>query len=342
MAIFDLVACVVGMPTEIYDLRYPYTFYSSTGCKIFRFTETFTIYGSAIVLVEIAFDRYFKICRPLMIISLFKIKMLCFMATVLALIFSMPTALLFGITRSTTPIDGLLGYDCSIEEKYRKSTFQTVYYGALSVVFVATLLILTALYVRIWVEIKRRRNMVIGDQISSRPSEPNQEKKKIRVTYVASGSADDGDDDSSGTVGAGGCNITTCDDQKRTRFGSLANYASRIRITRTTIVLFAVTVAFVISYLPAIAIMMTRSVIKDLEKNQGIEVEVVSKFFSKFFFINNAINPIIYSFLNINFRLQTKKTVRKVFCCDRRSTPKKGDSDRSTKREILLIGGKDV
>lgn len=74
MAIFDLVACGVGMPTEIYDLLKPFTFSSDVGCKIFRSTEIFTIYGSVVVLVEIAFDRYFKICRPLMVVSLFKIK----------------------------------------------------------------------------------------------------------------------------------------------------------------------------------------------------------------------------------------------------------------------------
>ncbi|XP_050413717.1 neuromedin-U receptor 1-like [Patella vulgata] len=342
MAIFDLVACVVGMPTEIYDLRYPYTFYSSVGCKVFRFTETFTIYGSAIVLVEIAFDRYFKICKPLMVISLFKIKMLCFMATVLALLFSTPTALLFGITNPQTPIQGIRGYDCSIEEKYRKSTFQKLYYGALSVVFVTTLLVLTILYVRIWVEIKQRRSMVIGDQIT-RPPGTAQEKKKIRIKYLAaSGSNEDGEDDSSGT-GTGTGNVE-CEEQKRTRFGSLANYASRIRITRTTVVLFAVTVVFVISYLPAIAIMMTRSLMKDLEHTRSIEVEVTSKFFSNFFFINNAINPIIYSFLNLNFRRQAQKAVKTVFCCEKSPAPKKCDSDRSTKREILLIAttGRDV
>ena len=74
MAIFDLVACLIGMPTEIYDLLKPFTFYSEFGCKVFRSTENFTVYGSVVVLIEIAFDRYFKICRPLMIVSLFKIK----------------------------------------------------------------------------------------------------------------------------------------------------------------------------------------------------------------------------------------------------------------------------
>ena len=63
MAVFDLFSCVIGMPTELYDLNNPLTFYSNTGCKLLRGSYTFGIFGSAIILVEIAFDRFFKICR---------------------------------------------------------------------------------------------------------------------------------------------------------------------------------------------------------------------------------------------------------------------------------------
>ncbi|XP_052244973.1 neuromedin-U receptor 1-like [Dreissena polymorpha] len=52
MAIFDLLACVLGLPTELYDLRYSLTFYSGAICKIFRYTET-VVYGSAIIYVQL-------------------------------------------------------------------------------------------------------------------------------------------------------------------------------------------------------------------------------------------------------------------------------------------------
>ena len=61
--------------------------------------------------------------------------------------------------------------------------------------------------------------------------------------------------------------------------------------------------------------------------------------FSNSTFINNAINPIIYSFLNINFRRQAKKAFKRIFCCFRkrpRYPPQKMDSDRSTKKEYIM------
>ena len=334
MALFDLIACVVGLPTEIYDLRYPYTFYSPAGCKIFRFTETFVIYGSTIVLVEIAFDRFFKICRPLMLISLFKIKLSCIFAAVLALLLSIPSSILYGITRSKTAIPGLRTYDCSIEDRYVKTTFQMLYYIILLVIFMLTLLILTVLYIRIWLEIRRRRQVVIGDHINKPRQAETGEKKKARVKYVPSTS--DGDDDSS-------CNGTAPNGQaKRTRLESLASYAAKLKVSRTTVILFAVTVAFVVSYLPSIVVMVLRSTIKNLESTQSVAGDVTSKLFSKFYFINNAINPVIYSFLNINFRRQAKATVRKVLCFERRRRyryPQKCDSDRSTKKEMIIMDG---
>ncbi|XP_046582528.1 orexin receptor type 2-like isoform X1 [Haliotis rubra] len=331
MAIFDLVACLIGMPTEIYDLRYPYAFYSSSGCKIFRFAETFSIYGSACVLLEIAFDRYFKICRPLMVISLFKIKMLCILAAVMALVLSAPAAVIFGISHPIIPNTNLMGYDCSIDKDYKNKVFQIVYYGVLMLIFVAFLLILTVLYIRIWMEIRSRQKMVIGDQIS-KPTEEVHERKKMRVKYLPSVSDEDSCSNSNG-------HTVSATQTVRSRFASLSTYASKLHVSRTTIVLFAVTVAFLISYLPAIVIMIIRSVDKSIEETQSTTAAVTSKLFSKFFLINNAINPIIYSFLNINFRRQAKIAIKKLLCCERRRRryPQKCDSDRSTKKEMIPI-----
>lgn len=127
---------------------------------------------------------------------------------------------------------------------------------------------------------------------------------------------------------------------KRSRFSSLAQYATRLHVSRTTVVLFAVTVAFVLSFFPALAVMVVRTVVKDFDKTQSMGSLVATKIFTKFNFINNAINPIIYSFLNVNFRRQARKAVEKLFCCfrrRRRQMPQKADSDRSTKKEFLHV-----
>ncbi|KAK0040720.1 neuromedin-U receptor 2 [Biomphalaria pfeifferi] len=348
MAIFDLIACVIGMPTEIYDLNNPYTFYSMVGCKILRWCETFTVYGSLIVLLEIGFDRYFKICRPLMMVSLSKIRFLCAMAVVLAALVSIPVILLYGIDRNHTSVPGVYGFDCSISEDYKNTTFQKVFYSVLGVVFILILIILVSLYMRIWMEIRCRRRMVIGDQIAKDDSVDS--RKRLRIKYVPSVSEDEALNNSvhqSNSVSmtelqmnsSGKTTLTQTSVERRTKMQSIAMYASRLKVTRTTLVLFAVTVAFVLSYLPALAVMVVRSVVKDFDRNQTGVSRAILKICANCIFINNAINPIIYSFLNIHFRRQVKKTIQRVFCCfhRRRHPPQKMDSDRSTKKEFITL-----
>lgn len=348
MAIFDLIACLVGMPTEIYDLNNPYTFYSSAGCKILRGCEVFTVYGSATVLVEIAFDRYFKICRPLLIVSLSKIRMLCALAVVLAVLLSIPALILFGINRVPTSVPYIQGYDCSIAQHYKNSTFQIVHYIVLGILIVLTFISLTAVYTRIWLEIRCRRRLVIGDQVTK--EEDSDSRKRLRIRYVPSVSEDESMYNSVSVhsnnvsmselqVGYSTTKSTTTQTsvERRFKLASLATCASRLKVTRTTVVLFAVTVAFILSYLPSIAVMLVRSTVKNFDENQGVGGQVVAKIFSNCFFINNAINPIIYSFLNVHFRRQVKKTFQRIFCCIRwkRHPPQKMDSERSTKKEFL-------
>lgn len=347
MAIFDLVACLVGMPTEIYDLNNPYRFYSSAGCKILRGCAVFTVYGSATVLVEIAFDRYFKICRPLLMVSLTRIRMLCVLAVVIATLLSIPPFMLFGINRVNTSIPLVEGYDCSIAQHYKGSTFQTVHYLVLGVLIMFIFISLTVIYTRIWLEIRRRRRLVIGDQITK--EEDSDSKKRPRIKYVPSVSEDESMYNS---ASAHSNNVYMSELQtnhgiktpvpqtsveRRFKLGTLATCASRLKVTRTTVVLFAVTVAFILSYLPSIAVMIIRSTVKHFDDAQSAGTLVVIKILSNCYFINNAINPIIYSFLNIHFRRQVKKTFQRIFCCIRwkRHPPHKMDSERSTKKEFL-------
>ena len=345
MAIFDLLACLIGMPTELYDLRNSYTFYSSTVCKVFRYTSSVTVYGSVIILIEIAVDRYFKICHPLMIIEIIKIKIMCIAAGVLSLILAIPAAILFGISKSSTPDPVVFGHDCSVEEQYRKGTFAKIYYYMLGIVFVITLVVLTALYFRIWIEIRRRKNLVIGDQINTTIKEeipmtnPNEreKKKKSRVKYLPSVSDDD---------------TTDARDSRalfRPRLTSIAEAVTRIRVSRTTVILFAVTVAFLISYLPSIVIMICRTVIKDLDERQTLAEQILSKLFSKFFLINNAINPLIYSFLNITFRKRCLKLLKQLCMCRLRkrkdsvqSVRERTGSQRSDKSTKSTKGSKEA
>ncbi|XP_052761463.1 uncharacterized protein LOC128204138 [Mya arenaria] len=64
LAIFDLIACLFGIPIEISDLRLFYLFKSVPACRLLVFVNHFAVIASAFTLCFIAIDRYKRICKP--------------------------------------------------------------------------------------------------------------------------------------------------------------------------------------------------------------------------------------------------------------------------------------
>lgn len=313
MAVFDLLGCLISMPAGVYDLIHSYTFEDAIGCKIVKYTEAVIIYGSAIILIEIAFDRYFKICKPLRILRTSKIKKMCLAACIVAFILASPALFLFGVTKQSTPINGTYGYDCSIDEKYRGTVFQKVYYNMLTIVFVITFSLLAGFYIKIWIEIKQRRNSEFGAVYGSTRVK-NAVKIARRTTSFSRSISNDSKE------------IPKSEKESfpPTSPKRISN-SNTIKLSRTTIIFFSVTVAFVITYLPGLIIMICRSIIKDFYENLSPIEEMIIKLFSRFYFINNAINPIIYSFLNARFRKQCSKACASAVLCCKRAMKSKDD-----------------
>ena len=109
----------------------------------------------------------------------------------------------------------------------------------------------------------------------------------------------------------------------RHRSTSTRHAQRQVRVGKTTTVLFAVTLAYILSFLPYLTVMVLRSVVRDLEENLSPVGELAYKLCVKSFFINNAINPIIYSFLNQTFRSDAKQMFGRMF-----STGHAGDKQR--------------
>ena len=61
LAALDLFTCLVGLPTEIADLRFPYIFNLPIACKLLRFTHSSTIIASSTILIQVGGDIYIHI-----------------------------------------------------------------------------------------------------------------------------------------------------------------------------------------------------------------------------------------------------------------------------------------
>ncbi|CAL1528049.1 unnamed protein product [Lymnaea stagnalis] len=480
LAALDLVTCVIGMPTEIADLVLPYTFESPWACKVLRFTHSSTIIASSTILIEVAFDRYYRICQLGRQFTANKSRFLCVGAVVLGLVCSWPTFLLFGRKTVTRNLNGniLKGSDCSTDDSMRRTIYPTIYYVFLFSLFGITVIFFAVLYSKIGLTILGRKRMHMGSVNSntssskgllrsgskkenSHVSDPtssdlsteqdegqggastasgnsnNSIMSSSTSTTTISGSyssikrhgkkarpledpqkwhhpdptcrtastpcidsanniytgSDTEDLPSNGAapitnlemvqqnspspvirishsltasekcpaialVGgtipaialAGGAILTrtpsrknsrtrffyrhfqqnhhqvdTTDDEGNTTDGQKTqarttprSSARQIRVGKTTTVLFAVTLAYILSFLPYLTVMVLRSIIRDLEENLSPVGELAYKLCVKSFFINNAINPLIYSFLNQTFRQDAKLMIIKCYGGPRR------------------------
>ncbi|XP_005110361.1 uncharacterized protein LOC101856136 [Aplysia californica] len=64
LAVTDFFTCLIAMPYTIVHEMIQYRHHYDVSCKMYLFIQTFNIPLSALIMVAIAFDRYFCICHP--------------------------------------------------------------------------------------------------------------------------------------------------------------------------------------------------------------------------------------------------------------------------------------
>lgn len=296
IAVFDLLGCLIAMPLEIFDLSFKYTFYNSSGCKAIHFFRNITIFGSAILLVEIAFDRYFKICKPWRLLKLSTVKWMCIITGGVAVLLSVPALILFGISRTPTPVNGTVGYDCAFEEHLKGSLFQQIYFFMLALLFIVTFSFLAGFYARIWHEIRKRRQAVIRNKRQS--SEPATARRSREITQQKAGERDSTYNNNNGGRSSENSSIVKSSSLRRKTVG------------RTTVIFAAVSGAFVFSFLPALCFLIWKSFQENTDNFSMVEEIVV-----RLYMINNVINPIFYGFLNPQFRERCCDFIYKITNC---------------------------
>lgn len=325
LAFFDLFACVMGMPTEIYDLCNPLNFRNEIVCKFFRFSETFTVIGSSMILGEVAIDRFWKVCKPHKKITIFHIKLMCGVAAFIGLFFSLPTVFIYG-TYKVQLTDTVVGEDCSIEGEYRRTSWPRNYFIFLCSIFVILCILLTVLYILLYLSVRDRRRRNASRQFSS---EQEQEKMAGQEMEFKANSLKRSQKEPQSPCPK---SPKSPKNQKspsfpmmRARVASLSG-RMRMKISRTTVILFIVTIVFVVSYFPSLVVMICKTVMYRKVAKSGIHLKVVIKIFSKFYLINNACNPIIYSFLNPYFRNECIRLFSEIGCSKCCKVEPSGDS----------------
>ncbi len=291
LAIFDLISCLVAMPTEIVDIRYFYMFDSAFACKLLTFVTTFCAMCSVFTLLGIAVDRYVKICRPLSNqVELKQVQIWIVVVIFLALLFSWPSLVIYGIRSADTGVPGVTGRDCSTGDHVKNTNYPLIYNLLQGAGLIIIMVVLIVLYVFILRAVKvHRRHMQLRASVST-----------IEMSSSNGHHA----------------HFSDSPEGKVPHENSLKK--SKSHRSRTTVIAFLVTVVFVFSFVPHLILMVTRAIVKDFDYDLRGASLVAFNIFIRSYFINSVANPIIYGALNYKFREECVWLFKKIFLCRRR------------------------
>ena len=148
LAAFDFIACLVHMPLDIVTFFPVGETTRSYLCKVTCFQLAFTATGSAMILMAIAFTRYFGIMKPLLgTLSVRMAGHLILGTCLMAVGLSLPITILFGEGRIITDANVTTAL-CAVEKKYMNTSAPLMYYWILAGLYIATFIVHTYLYAR--------------------------------------------------------------------------------------------------------------------------------------------------------------------------------------------------
>lgn len=299
LAALDLLTVLIGMPTEIADLRFPYMFYAIAACKTLRTVESLSTMGSIITLMAVAIDRYNRVCKYGKQMTTKRARRVCYIAVLIGVLTCWPAAIVFGKKTVHVDIPGANAVDCSTDDSMKGTKYPLVYYGSLFLYFVICVVFFTVVYARLIFYIRNKKKK---GHLSKRGKSYSERK-------LISTSATDTDESNISIIGKDQTketsNVPAEIAPQKSGINPTVKY--QIRTSKTTVMLGIVTVVFVLSFLPFLAVMVVRNIVKNFEQLLSPTAEIFYKFCLKSYFINNAVNQIIYSFLNIQFRQDVKR-----------------------------------
>ncbi|KAH3787421.1 olfactory receptor 1L3-like [Dreissena polymorpha] len=161
LALIDLVTCMTLIPAEMLKHRQYFNFTESIWCKIKCFFNVFAAAAASYCLFLVAIDRCMLTCRPVVFCKVRSIShglawRLCLIMLALAVLTSLPSSILCGITPDVLRLsDGqtIAVNLCEIEPHFEYGISRYVYRISLGIVQVTISAVMIVLYARIGLEV---------------------------------------------------------------------------------------------------------------------------------------------------------------------------------------------
>lgn len=334
LAVCDFINCAFGMPVELGLLANYYRFDIPLLCKVSRFSNFLMNNISSIVLLGIAVDRFRRVCRPLRPnMTVRHSVMICIVAVVISVIIAAPALLLYGTRTFHRPgptNDTIIVLKaCYINDASWQTTYPIVYNLFLFISVIIIILALTVMYALVGRVVCRRekfseetvvfrtsfhQNQDINDDVNRRngrslsmtvrlwrsisehsPKLCRREGRSTPEHVIKTNNLPD-------ILEPNAIRARTVSESSVRRHGG-----KRVRAGRTTMILFLVTLLYILTFVPYLTIVTMRYIKPNMVAHMtSVELSVFNLMLRSYV-TNSAFNPLIYCFLNREFRLKVKR-----------------------------------
>ncbi|XP_053383516.1 orexin/Hypocretin receptor type 1-like [Mercenaria mercenaria] len=311
LAALDFLACTAGMPFIIASLRLPFLMTSSALCKSMRYLLYVVNNSSGLLLVVISVERYWKICHPFKTQPTTRHTLyLCSGTVFVSAIIAIPAALLYGASTIETGVGDKTGYQCYVDDTSEHKQLFKIYQSVLMIETILSTVIFVILYVFImrtlWTSNQFIQAMRSMQMSSTRKSDTRLNRVKQTNKFPT-------------LTPAERLAMRKLLESKQQPAETQTQPTPQLmkRTARVTLMLFTVSMVFVIAFVPHLALMIVTAEKEDsLDTLNEIEI-MVYQIFLRSFILNNVANPIIYLFCDSKFRKLCKDFIRKYIICNR-------------------------
>ncbi|XP_014769515.1 orexin receptor type 2 [Octopus bimaculoides] len=288
LSVCDFLACVVCIPIEIVMLHYSFTFRSDVMCRFIGAIVALVVINSGMIVTIIAVDRYRLICQPLKPkFTVQDSKKLITLSIIASFILSLPAAFVYSKQNRMVRECGNIGEVCSFVTYLKGNAYPLIYYVVMAGICSSLFILIMTLYGLI--------GMRIREIYKIKKTKAIQLLEHSQVLTTSQ---------------------NTSNNSRRSKVNLHAITAVRkraLRPTRTNLILFIITVIWIVSYLPHFVGTFWRLFSEDFDNVASYKDQSLYHFLTFSYYINCTINPYIYGLFSEQFRIQLRQLFSKFF-----------------------------
>ncbi|ESO87728.1 hypothetical protein LOTGIDRAFT_166315 [Lottia gigantea] len=152
LAMLDLVSSLICMPSEVYFLATITSFHNPELCKFFRYITYVFHSSTSLILLAIAWDRFYKVCRPLKVFfNVRRSRWYCACSIGASVFIAGPSILLYG----TKTLPDHHGTTCSVDDEMEPTVWPFIFYFTYAMFFAAIAVAMVVLYSFVIKEVRK-------------------------------------------------------------------------------------------------------------------------------------------------------------------------------------------